>query len=89
MRIKSRWVTLLCVVLFIIVSSIAVKDVSGEEKWSTVYDQYTYEDDAARFLDTRTFVVKEIASESSIKKAAKENKITLYFELGSSRLKTI
>ncbi len=87
MRIKSRWVTLLGVVLFIIVSSVAVKDVSGEDKWATVYDQYTYEDDAARFLDTRTFVVKEIPDESSIKKAAKENKITIYYELGSSQLR--
>jgi len=87
MRIKCKWVGLLCFVLFIIVSNMAVKDASGEEKWSTVYDQYTYKDDAARFIDTRTFVVKEVTSESAMKKAAVENKITLYFELGSSKLR--
>jgi outer membrane protein OmpA-like peptidoglycan-associated protein len=85
MRIKCKWVSLLS--LFIIVSNMAVKDVSSEEKWSTVYDRYTYQDDAARFLDTKTFVVKEITSEPLIKKPVKENKITLYFDLGASKLR--
>ena len=86
MRIKSRWVTVLGVFLFAIVSSAAVTSVSGEEKWATVYDHYTYKDDGARFLDTLTFVVKEIPDESPIKTAG-ENKITIYYDLGSSKLR--
>ena len=86
MRIKSRWVTVLGVVLFIIVSSLAAEDVSGEEKWATVYDHYTYKDDGARFLDAMTFVVKEIPEENLIKKVG-EHKIVIYYDLGSSRLR--
>ena len=87
MRIKLLWVGLMFSALSIIVSSIAVKDVSAEDRWSAVYDRYTYKDDAARFLDTRTFVVRAITFESPITKATADNKITLYFELGSGRLR--
>ncbi|MFZ0484388.1 MAG: OmpA family protein [Desulfobacterales bacterium] len=87
MRMKSRWVAFLGVVLFIIVSSLAAEDVSGEEKWVTVYDHYTYKDDGARFVDAMTFVVKEIPPESSIHTVEKEKRITIYYELGSSTLR--
>jgi outer membrane protein OmpA-like peptidoglycan-associated protein len=87
MRMKSRWVAFLGVVLFIIVSSLAAEDVSGEEKWATVYDRYTYKDDGARFMDAMTFVVKEIPPESSIHMVEKENKIIIYYDLGSSTLR--
>jgi outer membrane protein OmpA-like peptidoglycan-associated protein len=86
MRMKSRWITLSGVALFIMVSGLSVKDVSGEEKWAAVYDHYTYKDDAARFLTATTFVVKEIPEESTIKTAG-ENKIIIYYDLGSSMLK--
>jgi outer membrane protein OmpA-like peptidoglycan-associated protein len=84
---KSRWVTILCGVLLIIVSSLAAKSVSGEEKWAAVYDHYTYKDDSARFVDAMTFVVKEIPPESSIHTVEKEKKITIYYDLGSSTLR--
>jgi len=87
MRMKSRWVTVLGVVLFIMVSSLAAEDVSGEGKWATVYDHYRYKDDGARFLDAMTFVVKEIPEENPIKMAEKENKIIIYYDLGSSTLR--
>ena len=86
MRIKIRWVTVLGVVLFIMVSSLAAEDVSGEGKWATVYDHYRYKDDGARFLDAMTFVVKEIPEQNPIKTAG-EHKIIIYYDLGSSRLR--
>ena len=87
MRMKSRLITVLSVVFFVIVSGAIAKNVSGEEKWATVYDHYTYKDDSARFLDAMTFVVKEIPPESSIHTVEKEKKITIYYELGSSTLR--
>ena len=87
MRMKIRWITVLGVVFFIMVSSLVAEDVSGEGRWATVYDHYTYKDDGARFLDARTFVVKEIPEENPIKMAEKENKIIIYYDLGSSTLR--
>lgn len=86
MRKKSRLITVLGVVFFEIVSGASVKNVSGEEKWATVYDHYTYKDDGARFVDARTFVVKEIPKERLMKTAG-EKKTIIYYDLGSSTLR--
>jgi len=48
--------------------------------------KYSWKRRIARFLTTTTFVVKEIAEESTIKTAG-ENKIIIYYEPGSSMLK--